>query len=212
MNFIFDGPIDGPLFVFAHGAGAPADSDFMQTIALGLAKRGIRVARFNFPYMQQRIAKGTKRPPERVPKLIEQLQSLLNSIDKPMIVGGKSMGGRIASLVASDSQHQCNKNIKGIACLGFPFHPTGKPEKLRTDHFKFIQQPILIIQGDRDTMGTKEEVATYDLPANIEWLWLTDGNHDLKPRIRSGHSHQQHLERAIDTLADFIEASAPSND
>lgn len=202
MNLFFDGPKDGPLFVFAHGAGAPADSDFMQIIALGLAARGIRVARFNFPYMQQRIDRGSKRPPERVPRLIEQFKSLIESIDQPMIIGGKSMGGRIATLVASQ-QHR-NNNVKGVACLGFPFHPTGKPDKLRTEHFSLIAPPVLIIQGDRDTMGTRGEVATYDLPPDIEWLWLADGNHDLKPRVRSGYRHQQHLEDAIDRLAAFI--------
>jgi predicted alpha/beta-hydrolase family hydrolase len=96
------------------------------------------------------------------------------------------------------------KNVKGVACLGFPFHPTGKPEKLRTEHFKSINHPIMIIQGERDNMGAKAEVCDYQLPNSIEWLWLADGDHNLKPRIKSGYNQQQHLSQAIDSLAIFI--------
>ncbi len=208
MKIIYNGPVDGPLFVFAHGAGAGADSVFMESIAQGLALRGIRVARFNFPYMQQRIDNGTRRPPERAPKLIVQYAALIAGIEQPMVIGGKSMGGRIASLVAAQLSSEKviadDSLIKGVACLGFPFHPTGKPEKLRTEHFPLIKQDLLIIQGERDTMGNKEEVDSYGLPANIEWLWLEDGNHDLKPRVKSGFTQQAHLQRAMDTLAVFI--------
>ncbi|WP_019615781.1 alpha/beta fold hydrolase [Psychromonas ossibalaenae] len=206
MNLIYNGPVDGPLFVFAHGAGAPADSDFMEMIAKGLAQQGIRVARFNFPYMQQRIDNGTRRPPERAAKLIAQFVELLEQIDQPMVIGGKSMGGRMATLVASQlcSDSRNAHNIKGITCLGFPFHPSGKPEKLRTEHFPLIKQEILIIQGERDVMGSKEEVSSYGLPADIEWLWLADGDHDLKPRVKSGFKHLQHLHKAVEVTAEFI--------
>jgi len=202
MNLIFNGPVEGPLFVFAHGAGADACSDFMEIVAQGLALRGIRVARFNFPYMQQRIDNGTRRLPERAPKLIAQYAELVASINRPMVIGGKSMGGRIASLVAAQS---CNENnIKGVACLGFPFHPIAKPEKLRIEHFPSIKPDLLIIQGERDVMGNKQEVEGYNLPGNIQWLWLADANHDLKPRVKSGFTHQEHLQQALDKLAVFI--------
>ncbi|MGB5447242.1 MAG: alpha/beta family hydrolase [Psychromonas sp.] len=204
MKIIYNGSSDGPLFVFAHGAGAPANSDFMETIAKGLALRGIRVARFNFPYMQQRIENGTRRPPERAPKLIAQFAELIKSIDQPMVIGGKSMGGRIASLLAAQCADHGMDNIQGILCLGFPFHPAGKPEKLRTEHFPLIQQEILIIQGDRDRLGNRDEVHSYCLPENIQWLWLEDGDHDLKPRIKSGFTYQAHLEKALDKMALFI--------
>ncbi|MFT6984934.1 MAG: putative alpha/beta-hydrolase family hydrolase [Psychromonas sp.] len=208
MKLTYNGPVDGPLFVFAHGAGAGADSDFMENIAQGLALRGVCVARFNFPYMQQRIDNGTRRPPERAPKLIGQYAALIAGIEQPMVIGGKSMGGRIASLVAaqlsSEKALADNSLIKGVACLGFPFHPTGKPEKLRTEHFPLIEQSLLIIQGERDAMGTKEETESYDLPDDIQWLWLEDGDHSLKPRVKSGFTQQAHLQRAMDTLAAFI--------
>ena len=202
MELIYNGPVDGPLFIFAHGAGAPATSGFMEKIAIGLASQGIRVARFNFPYMQQRVDNGTRRPPERAPKLILQYQELTANINQPMVIGGKSMGGRIASLVAAESAN--NSKIKGIACLGFPFHPLNKPEKLRTEHFPLIQQQIFIAQGMRDKMGTKEEVLSYHLPNTINWLWLEDGNHDLKPRIKSGFTHEMHLQKTVLTMAKFI--------
>lgn len=207
MELIYNGPVNGPLFVFAHGAGAPASADFMETIAKGLALQGIRVARFNFPYMQQRVDNGTRRPPERAPKLIAQYQQLIASIDQPMVIGGKSMGGRMASLVASDpttDELSVNSKIKGIACLGFPFHPANKPESLRTEHFPLIKQAVFIAQDERDKLGTKEDVASYGLPDNIDWLWLEDGDHDLKPRVKSGFTHQAHLQKTIISMAEFI--------
>lgn len=205
MKLIYNGPEDGPLFVFAHGAGAPASSDFMETIAQGLAQRGIRVARFNFPYMQQRIDNGTRRPPERAPKLITQFEQIIAEIAQPMVIGGKSMGGRMASLLAAENEASIiAEKIKGIACLGFPFHPAGKPDKLRTEHFPSIKQPIFIAQGERDKLGSKEEVLNYGLPENIQWLWLEDGDHDLKPRVKSGFTHQAHLQNTMDIMAEFI--------
>ena len=206
MNLKYDGKEGDPLFVFAHGAGASMDSDFMEIVAKGLVLKGIRVARFNFPYMQQRVDTGSRRPPERAPKLIAQFKALLETVDTPCIIGGKSMGGRIASLLAAElSQEDLSENtLKGIACLGFPFHPTGKPEKLRIDHFPAVNFPQLIIQGTRDTLGTKEDVESYDLPKCIEWLWIEDGDHNLKPRVKSGFKHSEHLQKAIDELAVFI--------
>lgn len=208
MTFVINGPADGPLFLFAHGAGAPADSDFMQTIALGLAEQGICVIRFNFDYMLQRIETGSRRPPERAPKLIQQFEDkvklLFEQKKRPMVIGGKSMGGRMASLVASLSEENGFTEIKGVACLGFPFHPAGKLDKLRIDHFPLVKQKQLIIQGIRDKLGTFAEVQSYNLPKAINWLWLEDGDHDLKPRVKSGFTHQAHLQKAIQRLASFI--------
>lgn len=212
MDFVFDGPIDGPLFVFTHGAGASVDSDFINNITQGLAKEGIRVARFNFDYMQQRIVTGSRRPPERAPKLITQFAQRLVQFDQPLIIGGKSMGGRIASLLSAEMAMQdlctdkipLNNNIKAIACLGFPFHPVNKPESLRTAHFQHIPVPIFIAQGTRDKLGNQIEVANYALNKEIEWLWLEDGDHDLKPRVKSGFTHQAHLDKTIKEMALFI--------
>ena len=209
MEFIFDGPEDGPLFVFAHGAGAGADSDFMNAVSAGLAQQGIRVARFNFGYMAKRLEDGKRRPPDRQPKLLACFVEQLQALGRPAVIGGKSMGGRMASLLAADVD-DCDPDggrlITGIACLGYPFHPNGKPDKLRIDHFPAIDKPLLIAQGTRDSMGTQEQVAGYELPDTIQWCWLEDGNHDLKPRKVSGFSHAQHLATAVSALAAFIKA------
>lgn len=206
--FQIDGPSDGPLFLFTHGAGAACNSDFMQTIALGLAEQGICVVRFNFDYMQLRLETGSRRPPERAPKLIAQFEQKIKILsqqkNRPMIIGGKSMGGRMASLVASMSTDSELSEIKGVACLGFPFHPSGKADKLRIDHFPQVKQKQLIIQGTRDKLGSLEEVESYQLPNEIQWLWLEDGDHDLKPRVKSGFTYQSHLQKAIQSLAIFI--------
>jgi predicted alpha/beta-hydrolase family hydrolase len=205
MHIVFNGPEDGPLFVFSHGAGAPLTSDFMEQVAVGLANKGIRVARFNYNYMQQRVETGSRRPPERAPKLLAQFDELIKQLNQPMVIGGKSMGGRMASLLAADPEFsQANQLIKGVACVGYPFHPQGKPEKLRTEHLPDIKVPLLMVQGDRDKLGSREEVDSYGLPESIQWCWLEDGDHDLKPRVKSGFKHQQHIETTIVSLYQFI--------
>ena len=204
MEFIFDGPTDGPLFLFAHGAGAHAKSDFMNTIARGLGEQGVRVARFNFPYMQQRILDGTRRPPDRAPKLVTFFSDLVRNSEQPVFIGGKSMGGRIASMVAALNDAELDNKIKGVICLGYPFHPQGKPEKLRIEHLKDIKAPLLIAQGSRDKLGSKEDVASYELYKAINWLWLEDGDHDFKPRVKSGLNHQSHLNKTIEICSNFV--------
>jgi predicted alpha/beta-hydrolase family hydrolase len=193
MEYIFDGPIDGPLFIFAHGAGADAQSEFMTNIAQGLAQQGIRVARFNFPYMQQRLIDGIRRPPNRVPQLIEFFSKLVRNEKQPVYIGGKSMGGRIASMVAAQNDDELNEKIKGVICLGYPFHPQAKPEKLRIEHLKEIKAPLFIAQGTRDKLGSLEDVTNYELEKDIDFLWLEDGDHDFKPRVKSGLTRGQHL-------------------
>lgn len=200
MNLIYDGPKDGPLFLFAHGAGADAESEFMSTIAKNLADKGVRVARFNFPYMQQRLVDGKKRPPNRAPQLVEFYSELIKIIGQPVYIGGKSMGGRIASMVASQQDTELNQLIQGVICLGYPFHPIGKPDKLRIEHLKDIKAPLFIAQGTRDKLGSKEEIETYELYKKINFLWLEDGDHDFKPRVKSGLSLQIHFKHVIKSI------------
>lgn len=206
MELIFNGPSDGPLFVFAHGAGAPLTSDFMEQVSIGLAEQGIRVVRFNFNYMQQRIALGSRRPPERADKLILQFKDVIKMLNSSMVIGGKSMGGRMASLVAAEADVNLLKHVKGVACLGYPFHPQGKPEKLRIEHLVKITTPLFIMQGDRDKLGDKLEVASYSLPESIQWLWLQDGDHDFKPRVKSGFNHLQYIQSTVQNLSLYIKA------
>jgi len=188
IDFLINGgeAADAPTFLFAHGAGATMDAPFMVMVAQGLAARGIRVARFEFDYMAARRRGGSKRPPPKVEVLQEEYRAAVAALDcaGPLVIGGKSMGGRVASLIADDLLSE--GAIDGLLCLGYPFHPKGKPEKLRTEHLAGLTVPTLICQGTRDPFGTEEDVAGYALSEKIELFWGADGDHDLKPRKR-GH-------------------------
>lgn len=192
--FLFDGPERAAMTVLlAHGAGAPMDSVSMTAAAKALAEAGFRVARFEFDYMAARRS-GGRLPPPRAEKLNPQYLAAVDALGArgPLIIGGKSMGGRVASMVADALFAQ--GRICGLLCLGYPFHPPGKSEQLRTAHLADLKTPALIVQGTRDEFGSLEEVATYRLPPLIEMLWLEDGDHDLKPRKRiSGFSTADHL-------------------
>lgn len=211
MELIQNGPTDGPVYLFAHGAGADMNSEFMTQVAEGLAGKGIRVVRFNFPYMIKRAEDGKRRPPDRAPKLLLAYQEVIQHLDCPVVIGGKSMGGRMSSLLLAQNALQEEGDrltILGSACLGFPFHAPGKDPKDRLDHMAELVEPLLIVQGTRDTMGTREEVLEYikeeRVNLSIKMEWLEDGNHDLKPRKVSGFNHQQHIDKAIEQVAEFV--------
>ncbi|MYA54490.1 MAG: hypothetical protein F4X89_13585, partial [Dehalococcoidia bacterium] len=114
------------------------------------------------------------------------------------VIGGKSMGGRIASMVAEEA------GVAGVVCFGYPFHPPGKPERLRTAHLEAIATPVLILQGERDTFGRREEVAGYALSEQVRVHWLADGDHGLKPRKASGRTEAENLEEAAREAARFV--------
>lgn len=196
-----NGPSDGhPVIVLAHGAGAPMDSHFMETIALGLAETGARVVRFEFPYMQARRGdEPQKKPPDRETVLRACWHAVIEEVGGPagLIIGGKSMGGRIASLIADDA------GVAGLVCLGYPFHPPGRPKTLRTGHLAGLGTPTLIVQGERDALGKRDEVAGYALSRAIEVAWMPDGDHSLKPRVRSGRTEAQNLAAAVAAIARF---------
>jgi predicted alpha/beta-hydrolase family hydrolase len=206
-DFLFNGPADAPLIVaLAHGAGAPMDAPFMDTIAAGLAGHGLRVARFEFPYMVRRRAEGTRKPPDRAPVLLQTWRAVIDRLGaERLVVGGKSMGGRIASMAAAELETE-GAPVRGVACLGYPFHPPGKPERLRTEHLEAIKTPTLILQGERDPFGRRGEVEGYALSAAVRLHWLPDGDHGLKPRKASGHSEAENLADAVAALARFAAA------
>jgi len=198
-NYLIDGDKGQPIFIFAHGAGAGMEHEFMSAVAKGLAEKGIQVVRFNFPYMVKRAEDGKKRPPDRAPKLLEAYQSVIKEFaDKPVVIGGKSMGGRMASLLAEES------DVAAVACLGFPFHPPGKPEKYKGEHLASVTKPLLILQGERDTFGKKEEFAEFQLSDSINVTFLPDGDHSFKPRKRSGYTEEGNIQLAVERLATFI--------
>jgi uncharacterized protein len=215
IPILFDGPKEaGLILVLAHGAGAAMDSPFMTTFAQGLGARGIAVARFEFPYMAVRRATGNKRPPDRQPILMQTWREVIAQLgEQPGIrpggrrlaIGGKSMGGRMASLLAAeDDNHGIGGDIAALVCLGYPFHPAGKPDRLRTEHLAELSLPSLIVQGERDALGNRAEVESYSLSETIQVHWCPDGDHDLTPRKRSGHSQEDNWAAAMDAVAGFL--------
>jgi predicted alpha/beta-hydrolase family hydrolase len=201
-DLLFDGPADAAMtVVLAHGAGAGMDSAFMAFFAAGLARQGFRVVRFEFPYMASGRATGKQKPPDREPVLREMWLRVIELLGtERLVIGGKSMGGRIASLVADEA------GVAGLVCLGYPFHPVGKPDRLRVEHLGAIKTPTLIMQGERDPFGSREEVAGYKLSPAIRVAWMQDSDHSFKPRKTSGRTEQQNWEAALGEIVTFLEA------
>ncbi|MBW7836730.1 MAG: alpha/beta hydrolase [Sphingomonadales bacterium] len=201
IKFLFDGPADASQrLALAHGAGAPMDSPFMTAFAEGLGARGIRVARFEFPYMAARRNTGRKLPPDRQPVLLDAWARAVQALGhrETLVIGGKSMGGRLASMVAD------TLGVRGLACLGYPFHPPGKPAQTRITHLADLKTPALIVQGTRDPLGGRTDVAGYALSPSIEIAWIEDGDHDLKPLKRSGRTQDECWRAAMDRVAEFM--------
>lgn len=197
--------------ILGHGAGAGKEHEFMQAMAKALVANGISTVLFNFPYMQTIKATGKRRPPDKADKLMSHFMAVIEACsrdnkalnDLPVFIGGKSMGGRMATMV-----YEAMSNIRGAIALGYPFHPPGKPEKTRTEHLQTASKPLLIIQGERDTFGTKSEVESYKehsvLSTDIECVFLEDGDHSFKPRKASGKTQQEHIISAAELTRAFI--------
>lgn len=187
-----------PTLILAHGAGAPMDSGFMNDIAERLAARGINVLRFEFAYMAQRRIDARKRPPNAQTQLLECWRQVYAQV-RPLVagrlaIGGKSMGGRMASMVADDLE------ADALVCLGYPFYAAGKPEKPRIVHLADLKTPTLIVQGERDRLGNRQGVASYELSDLITFQWLETADHDLKPLVSSGLTQEHCLERAAQAI------------
>lgn len=204
--FLYDGPEDAPAtLLLAHGAGAPMDGAAMTAAARALAAAGLRVARFEFGYMAAR-RDGARKPPPRAERLIPEYEDAVAALAAKgrLVIGGKSMGGRVASMAAD--RLFAGRRIAGLLCLGYPFHPPGRPEQLRTQHLAGLQVPALICQGTRDPFGTRDEVADYTLSPSIRLLWLEDGDHDLKPRKAvSGFTAADHMQTMAQAVASWVE-------
>lgn len=199
-----DGPQDSPtVLVLAHGAGAGMDTPFLEHFALGLGAAGVRVVRFEFPYMLRRRSEGKRRPPDRMPVLTAAFADIVATIrvelrPEALFIGGKSMGGRVASMIADEVQ------ATGTVCLCYPFHPAGRPHSLRTEHLEELRTPTLIVQGTRDPLGNREEVSRLRLSPAIELFWCEDGDHDLRPRRTSGRTAADNLEAALARIRAFV--------
>lgn len=199
-ELLWDGPPDAAVtVVLAHGAGQPMDSAFMAFFADGLAAAGLRVARFEFPYMAATRRDGVRRPPDRRPALLASWRAVIAALaGRRLVIGGKSLGGRIASEIADDA------GALGLICLGYPFHPPGRPDSPRITHLVGLGTPTLIVQGTRDPFGSPEEVATYALSPAIRLHWLADGDHGFAPRASSGRTEGQNRADALAAIVAFI--------
>jgi hypothetical protein len=175
------------------------DHPFMAFFALGLAARGYRVARFEFPYMRAIRETGLRRPPDPTEVLLEAWRRVIAALaPRSLVIGGKSLGGRMASLIADDA------GVLGLVCLGYPFHPPQKPEHLRIAHLRHLQTPTLVVQGERDPFGSKDEVEGYALSPQVRVHWLADGDHGFRPRSSSGRTEEQNWGNALAAIAAFL--------
>jgi len=182
--------------LLAHGAGAGMDHEWMGAVAAELAARRLRVVRFEFPFMAARRL-GRRPGPDRMQKLLERFREVSAAQPRPLVLAGKSMGGRVATMLVDEL------DCLGAVAFGYPFHPPGKPDRLRTAHLEEVQRPVLILQGERDAFGGRDEVAGYSLAAQVDVRWLHDGDHSLAPRKRSGSTLAQNLGQAADEAAAF---------
>lgn len=202
---VIDSPSPIARLILAHGAGAGKEHDFMQRIAQKLASQHIEVVLFNVPYMQVIKETGKRRPPDKAEKLLMHFSEVVAKVTAerallPTFIGGKSMGGRMATMLLDTLN-----DVIGAVALGYPFHPPGKPEKTRTAHLQSLCKPLLIVQGERDTFGRREEVVDYELSNTIELRFLNDGDHSFKPRKASGETLEGHIDTTTQFTVRFIE-------
>lgn len=207
--------VEGPVLLLAHGAGAGMDSDFMVALSAALVSAGVRVWRFEFAYMAQSRKDGRRRPPPAAPRLLAQWRDLIAGLtvedgpgaaDRRIYLGGKSMGGRMASLLATETHARA---ISGCLCFGYPFYPPAKPDKWRTEHFSALKVPTWIAQGERDAFGSRARVLAQadkeQWPAdNPQLHWVSDGNHDFIPRKRSETTWDANLQSVARAAAAFM--------
>jgi predicted alpha/beta-hydrolase family hydrolase len=204
-DLLCTGPTDAAArFLCGHGAGAAMESPFLKTMAALLAERGIATYRFEFAYMAARRQGGSRRPPPRAERLMDEYRAAVAAVPAggTLFIGGKSMGGRVASLVADELFAE--QRIAGLVCLGYPFHPPKKPDQLRTAHLEHLACPTLIVQGERDPFGGRAEVEAYRLSRAIRFHWVGDGDHDLGPRGGSGFTRKGNLVAAAAAVAEFV--------
>ncbi|MGY4024803.1 alpha/beta family hydrolase [Aeromonas rivuli] len=198
------GSVQAPTrLLLAHGAGAGMDHDFLTRLSTLLAGSELEVIRFNFPYMSKRAQDGKRRPPDRQPVLLAHWRAMVAEFAHPrLFIAGKSMGGRMAAEIADDV------NAAGLFVLGYPFHPPAKPDAWRGEILKQIKTPTLLLQGERDSFGSRLELADFPFSACVDVQWLQDGDHSFKPRKASGRTEPENLAQAAAHIKCFIEAQA----
>ena len=195
--------------LLAHGAGAGMEHPTLSAIAEAWLELGVEVVRFEFPYMARRRTEGVKAPPNKIHNIVVAWQAALAHwavSHVPTVLVGKSMGGRAASLLVSDEGFNPERwNVAACVCLGYPFHPPKKTAVLRVEHLPRVKAPTLIIQGTRDAFGKPEEVADYELGANVSVKWQDHCDHDFQPLKRSGVTQAQALREVVATANEFVQ-------
>lgn len=207
LDIVTDGPPDAKwTLVLAHGAGQGMDAPFMAQMADALSRAGMRVTRFEFPYMTEIRCTGRRTPPNREPVLLECWNQIIDwalaagTDAQRLLIGGKSLGGRMASPIDND------RAAAGLVCLGYPFHPPGKPDRLRTEHLQVLHKPTLLDQGTRNSFSMPDEIASYALAPSIRQTSIEDGDHSFKPRRQSGRTWAQNLDQAAEAVLGFVAA------
>ncbi|MBO0406871.1 alpha/beta fold hydrolase [Aeromonas hydrophila] len=201
---IQEGAVDAPVrILLAHGAGAGMEHAFLAELSRLLAGPDIEVVRFNFPYMSKRALDDKRRPPDRQPVLLAHWRQMAKEFAHPrLFLAGKSMGGRMAAELYQDGEDEMD--AAGLLILGYPFHPPANRDRWRGDVLKQIKTPTLLLQGERDTFGTRAELADFSFSPAVSVHWLTDGDHGFKPRKSSGVSEQENLRQAAGQIKNFI--------
>jgi len=197
----------GATLVLAHGAGAPQTHPWMVSAAREVAARGIDVVTFNFLY-----AEAKRRAPDRNDVLEATWRAALQAVrdrggaaTRRLFIGGKSMGGRIATQVAAAASGGAGP-VSGLVLLGYPLHPPGKPAQLRASHLPRVPAPMLFVQGSRDAFGTPEELepVLQGLAPGSRLFVVEGGDHSLSSGRRGGASLDQVLARVADEIAAFM--------
>jgi len=199
----------GITVVLGHGAGANQSSGFMRMFAKGLASRGLDVMTFNFIYMEQ-----GRSVPDQKPKLEACFRAVIETALKHkklkknrLVIGGKSMGGRIASQVmAGEETEGFADDVAGLVFLGYPLHPPGQSLKLRVEHLEHIRKPMLFVQGTRDALGTPDEIEPYvkSLRPAAKIYAIEGGDHSFKAPKKFGMSQEQVFESAMDEIDRWV--------
>jgi uncharacterized protein len=197
----------GVVLILAHGAGAGQTASFMVRFATSLAARGTDTITFNFVYAEHR-----RRVPDRNDKLEGCYRAVIEAVHsgkldhapcRKLVIGGKSMGGRIASQVAARGQ----QGIAGLVFLGYPLHPPGRPDQLRSKHLPDIRVPMLFVQGSRDAFGTPEELrhVLRGLEAAADLWVVEDGDHSFKVAQRSAMPQEEVDAFVLDAIVRWLD-------
>jgi uncharacterized protein len=175
--------------VLAHGAGTDQRHRVMVALARGIAAEGVSVTTFNFLYTEQR-----RRSPDRAPLLLDTWRAVVADVvarvgpEVRLVIGGKSMGGRMASMALAEPDTAALARVSGLVLLGYPLHPPGKPDQRRTAHLPQIRVPILLVHGTRDAFGTRDDIEPVftSLPTRVDFEFIEGGDHGfVVPKSRA---------------------------